>query len=319
MKRSLIATAAILALSSLVMTGCGASPTSGVPYKSTVKKSSTNTAVAQTPVAAAGIKTGALVLQLSSLKEATKAAYSLLATKADVAAVEIKLTGAGLSAPLTQRMTAEALKTTNTVAFEDVPSGAFQVSLTAFDIHNATIGAKSTAVQVQPDQETKVALQLKLNPTIKTGSGSLAFSFDIVDGDEVDAPANDTTPTPAPSATPSPDADEDDADDTQTLGIQVVGKETVRKFLILKKLSVTVKVTNHNATETLSGAVKIEFYNTTGIIKKETKLVETLTQSVKNLAPGKSVELTLVSTKAAEDAEATVDTVLSSASASTAE
>jgi hypothetical protein len=316
MKRSLIATAAILALSSMLV-GCGASPTSGVPYKSTVKKTSTTTA-AQAPAAAAGIKTGALVLQLSSLKEATKAAYELLATKADVAAVEIKLSGAGLSAPLTQRMTAEALTTTNTVAFEDVPSGSFQVALTAFDKNNATIGAKSTAVQVQPDQETKVALQLKLNPTVKTGSGSLAFSFDIVDGDVVDAPA-DTTPTPAPSTTPSPDADEDDADDTKTLGIEVVGKETVRKFLVLKKLSVTVKVTNHNATETLSGSVKVEFYDTKGLIKKETKLVETLTQSVKNLAPGKSVELTLVSTKAAEDAEATVDTVLSSATASTAD
>ncbi|MNS56721.1 hypothetical protein D3C72_895880 [compost metagenome] len=299
-----------------MLVGCGASPTSGVPYKSTLKKPST-AAAAQTPAVAAGIKTGALVLQLSSLKEASKAAYELLATKADVAAVEIKLTGAGLSAPLTQRMTAEALTTTNTVAFEDVPSGSFQVSLTAFDKTNATIGAKSTAVQVQPDQETKVALQLKLNPTVKTGSGSLAFSFDIVDGDVVDAPA-DTTPTPAPSATPSPDADDDDAD-TETLGIEVVGKETVRKFLILKKLSVTVKVTNHNATETLSGSVKVEFYDTKGLIKKETKLVETLTQSVKNLAPGKSVELTLVSTKAAEDAEATVDTVLSSASASTAD
>lgn len=312
MKRSMIITA--LTLASLVATGCGTSPTSGVPFKSTVRNTATK-APAQAANTAVGVSTGNVVLQMSSLREAAKA-YSTLATKADVAALEVKLTGPGLSAPLVRRMTAAELTTSNTVAFEGVPVGAFQITLTAFDKTNKGIGTKSTNVQVAADEETTVALQLKLDPTVKTGN--LSFSFDLVDGDEVEAPA----PTPAP------ETDEDEEEETAPaptpsptgdgLAIEVTGKEVVRKLLLLKKLSVTVKVTNESA-ETLSGAVKIEFYSTSGLFNKETKLVETQTQDVKNLAPGKSVELTLLSTKSASDAEATVHTVLSSASASTAD
>lgn len=313
MKRSMIITA--LTLASLVATGCGTSPTSGVPFKSTVRNSAMQKAPAQAANTAVGVSTGNVVLQMSSLREAAKA-YSTLATKADVAALEVKLTGPGLSAPLVRRMTAAELTTSNTVAFEGVPVGAFQITLTAFDKSNKGIGTKSTNVQVAADEETKVALQLKLDPTVKTGN--VSFSFDLVDGDEVEAPA----PTPAP------ETDEDEAEETTPaptpsptgdgLAIEVTGKEVVRKLLLLKKLSVTVKVTNESA-ETLSGAVKIEFYSTSGLFNKETKLVETQTQDVKNLAPGKSVELTLLSTKSASDAEATVHTVLSSSSASTAD
>jgi hypothetical protein len=315
MKRSMIITA--LTLASLVATGCGTSPTSGVPFKSTVRNAAMQKAPAQAANVAVGVSTGNVVLQMSSLREAAKA-YSTLATKADVVALEVKLTGPGLSAPLVRRMTAAELTTSNTVAFEGVPVGAFQITLTAFDKSNKGIGTKSTNVQVAADEETKVALQLKLDPTVKTGN--VSFSFDLVDGDEVEAPA----PTPAPET----DEDEDEAEETAPaptpsptgdgLAIEVTGKEVVRKLLLLKKLSVTVKVTNESA-ETLSGAVKIEFYSTSGLFNKETKLVETQTQDVKNLAPGKSVELTLLSTKSASDAEATVHTVLSSSSASTAD
>lgn len=312
MKRSLIATAAVLTLS--LLTGCGTTPTSGVPFKSPVRSSTAqkSAAPANTAVAAA---TGAVVLQMSSLRDAAKA-YGVLATKADVAALEVKLTGPGLAEPLVRRMTATELTTSNTVAFENVPVGPYQVTLTALDKSNKVIGTKGTNVQVAPEQETKVALQLKLDPTVKTGN--LAFSFDIVDGDLIDAPVGS-----------APDLDDEPADDEQAtepdptptgdgLSIEITGKETVRKLLLIKKLSVTVKVTNESA-KTLSGAVKVEFYNMTGLINKQLKLVETQTQDVKNLAPGKSVELTLVSNKAADDAEATVHTVLSSASASTAD
>lgn len=311
MKRSMIITA--LTLASLVATGCGTSPTSGVPFKSTVRNTATK-APAQAANTAVGVSTGNVVLQMSSLREAAKA-YSTLATKADVAALEVKLTGPGLSAPLVRRMTAAELTTSNTVAFEGVPVGAFQITLTAFDKSNKGIGTKSTNVQVAADEETKVALQLKLDPTVKTGN--VSFSFDLVDGDEVEA---------SPAPTPAPETDEDEettpaptpSPTGDGLAIEVTGKEVVRKLLVLKKLSVTVKVTNKSA-QTLSGAVKIEFYSTSGIFNKETKLVETQTQDVKNLAPGKSVELTLLSTKSASDAEATVHTVLSSSSASTAD
>ena len=316
MKRSLIATAAVLTLSFLA--GCGATPTSGVPFKSTVRGSAAQQkapAQANTAVAAS---TGAIVLQMSSLRDAAKA-YSVQATKADVVALEVKLTGAGLTEPLVRRMTASELTTSNIVAFEGVPVGAYQVTLTALDKSNKSIGTKGTNVQVAADQETKVALQLKLDPTVKTGN--LAFSFDIVDGDLIDAPAE---PAPDVDEEEQPAEDEEEATEpapTPTgdgLAIEITGKETVRKLLLIKKLSVTIKVTNESA-KTLSGAVKVEFYNMSGLINKQLKLVETQTQDVKNLAPGKSVELTLVSNKAADDAEATVHTVLSSSTASTAE
>lgn len=295
MKRSMIATA--LTLVALVATGCGASPTAGVPYKATtaVKRTSTTNTAAS---AAATVQVGSVALQLSSLK-------------AD--ALELKLSGPGLSAPLTRRMTADELSASNTVTFDNLPVGSYSVSLTAFDATNKNLGSKSTQVAVQPQMATKVGLQLTLT------SGSLAFT--TVDGDAAQAstPATRASTVPATQAStaPAPDGATTTGDANAALGIEVTDKQIVRKYLILKKLAVTVKVTNHNPTETLSGTVKIDFYATSGIISKTTKLSETIVQDVKNLAPGKSVELTIQSTKSAVDAQATVNTVVASASAVT--
>lgn len=313
MKRSLIATATALALASIMMTGCGQKPaTSALPARlspSKVAPKAQAPAYGTQPGALVGnnaaAATGAVVLQLSSLK----AAYQVQATRQDVAAVEIKMTGAGLSQPLVKRMSAAEMQTSTTVAFEGVPVGSYAIALAAFDAQNKSIGAKSTDVEVQANQETAVKLQLKLDPTVTSGSGSLRFDFDIVDGD--------TVVEPAPSPEPEEETEEPEMDTEGMLDVEVVSKDTVRKFLLFKKLEVTLKVTNRNKTETLSGEVKVEFFKMKGLINKEEALVETLTEAIEDLAPGKSVTITLTSTKSASDAEATVHTIASSATAST--
>lgn len=309
MKRSLLIPAVALVLSSLVMTGCGQKPATGVmlPSKLTARKPAASSA---TNVATPAAGTGSLVLQLSSLK-----GYSVQATKADVAALEIKMTGPGLATPLAKKMTASELKSSNTVAFEGIPVGAYTVSLTAFDAKGANIGQKATDVEVETNQQTEVKLALKLNPSAATGS--VKFDFDIIDGDAVaETPA---ATEEAPATEPDDEATNPGGSEDGLLGIEIVNKQINRKFLLFKKLEVTVKVTNLNATEALSGEVKVEYYKMSGLFTKEPKLVETLTQTVSNLPAGKSVEITLQSSKAADDAEATVHTVVSSASASTAD
>lgn len=317
MKRTLIAATTALALASVVLTGCGQKPVTGAMPARTMPSKIAAPAQAQAPAygqPAAPLvgnntasATGAVVLQLSSLK----AAYQVQATREDVAAVEVKMTGAALQQPLVKRMTATELATQTTVAFEGLPVGDYSISLAAFDSAGDNIGQKSTHVVVQPGQETEVKLQLKLNPTVASGEGSVKFDFDIVDGDVI-------APTPAPEA----GEDETEAPEMDTegmLGVEVLSKDTVRKLLLLKKLEVTLKITNHNRTETLSGEVKVDFFKMKGLFNKEEALVETQTQAIRNLAPGKSTIITLTSSKSASDAEATVHTVAASATASTRE
>lgn len=292
MNRSMIAALSAFLMAATLVTGCGQAPSTAIPYRAT-KRTALPAAArlagpATTPVAAQGV--GTVVLKLSALQGAG----------AD--GLEVKLSGSRLPQPLVKRLSAEELTTSNTVAFEKVPAGQYSVSLGAFNAAGQSLGAKSTAVTVTPDGEIGVDLKLRLVPT--TASGKLKFEFDLLDG---------TTP---PTATqPATDAPAEEGDAEGVLGIEVLDKAVVKKYLLLKRLAVTVKVTNHNATETLSGQVKVEFIGTTGIIKKETKVVETLTASVSGLAPGQSKEITLQSTKSAIDAEATVHTVAGSASA----
>ena len=107
--------------------------------------------------------------------------------------------------------------------------------------------------------------------------------------------------------------------DNGALAVEITDKEVVRKFLLFKKLSVTVRVTNQNKSQNLNGQVTVDFHKITGLFTKQDSVVETLTAPVQDLAPGKSLEITLQSTKAADDAEATVNTVVASSSASTRE
>ncbi|MDB5097332.1 MAG: hypothetical protein JWM80_1753 [Cyanobacteria bacterium RYN_339] len=300
-------TAFALALA-LALTGCGKStPTAA-------SSSSRLSAVASTPIApvaqgydpnavSTGTTTGAtgtFTLALSSLK-ADKLAF-----------IEVSLSGSGLASPVTKRLSAADLASSNTLAFEHIPVGSLQASLTMLDAGGNALGAKATSVQVQANQETKLQLKLAASPT---------FGFDIVDPKAV------ATTTPIDPATNlgntltespvsrTPVSEEDNA----ALAVEITNKEVVRKFLLFKKLSVTVKVTNQNKSATLNGQVTVDFHKVTGIFTKSDSVVETLTAPVQGLAPGKSVEITLQSTKAAEDAEATVHTVLASSTASTRE
>jgi hypothetical protein len=104
---------------------------------------------------------------------------------------------------------------------------------------------------------------------------------------------------------------------SRALSLEIVDKQVQRKFLLLKRLVVTVRVTNDNPTETLRGEVKVQFHKLKGLLRKTDTVVETLTAPVESLAPGKSMEVTLTSTVSAEDAKATVHTVVASSSAST--
>lgn len=293
MNRSMIAALSAFLMAATLATGCGQAPSTAIPYRATKRTAQPAAArlagPAATPVAAQGV--GTVVLKLSALQGAG----------AD--GLEVKLSGSRLPQPLVKRLSAEELTTSNTVAFEKVPAGQYSVSLGAFNAAGQSLGAKSTAVTVTPDGEIGVDLKLRLVPT--AASGKLKFEFDLLDG-----LLPDTATQPTPDV---PAAEEGDAEGV--LGIEVLDKAVVKKYLLLKRLAVTVKVTNHNATETLSGQVKVEFIGTTGIIRKETKVVETLTASVAGLAPGQSKEITLQSTKSATDAEATVHTVAGSASA----
>jgi len=167
-------------------------------------------------------------------------------------------------------------------------------------------------VALTANQETKLQLKLASSP---------AFGFDVVDPNAV-ATTTPTTIDPSTaletpiSETPTSAVSEQDSG---ALAVEISNKEVVRKFLLFKKLSVTVKVTNQNKTQTLNGQVVVDFHKVSGLFTKTDNVVETLTAPVDSLAPGKSIEVTLQSTKAADDAEATVHTIVASASASTQE
>jgi hypothetical protein len=300
-------TIAALALA-LVLTGCGkSSPTSSASKLSAI--ASTPTApIAQgyvpgatgTTGTTAATATGTFTLQLSSLKDAK------------IAFVEVSLAGAGLATPVTKRLTATDLASSNTLAFEHIPVGALQATLAALDAGGNALGTKATSVNVAANQETKLQLKLAATP---------AFGFDVVDPNAITNATSPTTIDPSAvdpgsiSETPTPVSEEDNG----ALAVEITDKSVVRKFLLFKKLSVTVRVTNQNQGQHLNGQVTVDFHKVTGIFTKEDTVVETLTAPVQDLAPGKSIDITLQSTKAADDAEATVNTVVASSSASTRE
>ena len=315
--RSLTRTAAVLALA-LTLTACGGSPTSAARSVSKAKTSPSTAAAPiapptgtsgtdQTTTPAAPAATGAVLIMLSSLK-------------ADgVAGVAVQLTGPGLEEPIGKTLTAEELKTSNTLAFENIPAGKLKAEVAAFDADEESLGATTTDVTIAAEEETRVAIQLTAPAET---AGQVAFKF--VSPEAFDAAPVSNTPADEPAA------DEDEGDATpidgtpvsgsdKALEVEIVDMQTIRKFLLFKKLEVTVRVTNENPTETLNGEVKIDFHKLKGFFSKEDVIVETLTAPVSGLAPGKSVDITLTSTKSAEDAEATVHTVVSSSSASSFE
>ncbi len=315
--------AAALALA-LTLSACGSSPTTAAKPASTKAKSSAAAAAsapaatgaaagkATTPAAPADpAATGTVMIMLSSLKAD------------NVAGVAVQLTGAGLEEPIGKTLTAEELKTSNTLAFENIPVGKLTAEVAAFDKDEESLGATTTDVTIKADTESKVAIQLSAPAD---AAAKVAFKF--VDAEAFDAAPVSTTPSASPSTAPAGDDEEETTTPVvgtpvtsgdKALEVEIIDMQTIRKFLLFKKLEVTVRVTNENATETLNGEVKIDFHKLKGFFTKEDVIVETLTAPVSGLAPGKSVDITLTSTKAAEDAEATVSTVVSTSSASSFE
>ncbi|HEY9723755.1 MAG TPA: hypothetical protein V6D47_17210 [Oscillatoriaceae cyanobacterium] len=319
---------ALLALATLA-TGCGQQPTTGVPYTSLARPvaaapltAPTNGSLATQPAATAA-QTGTLALNLSSLAQDAQS----LAAGQGLNSLEIQMTGPGLASPLVKQMAASDLSTSNTITFHDVPAAGLTITLTGLDAAGQPLGEKSTSVQVQPNQQTTVNLQLALAAPAAQGAPR-AFSFDVVNGDVTAAVSGlasttlplgtdplDTQTTPQTSASDSSQAASMSSDGA--LGIQILSQQVERKYLILKRLTVQIQVTNHNAATPLNGEVKVDFYHLSGLFTKTNKLVQTLTQDVQALPPGQSTTLTFTSTTTAESAQATVQTVVSSASADT--
>lgn len=317
-----IAAALVLALT---LSACGSNPTT--PAKATGLKAKSSAATSVAPPAAvapaatdkapapaapaAATGTGTVMIMLSSLKAE------------NVAGVAVQLTGPGLEEPIGKTLTADELKTSNTLAFENIPVGKLKAEVAAFDKDEESLGATTTDVVIKADAEAKVAIQLSAPAD---ASAQVAFKF--VAPEAFDAAPVTTAPSAAPSTAPAP-ADEEDAKtpvvgkpvtgSDKALEVEIIDMQTIRKFLLFKKLEVTVRVTNENPTETLNGEVKIDFHKLKGFFTKEDVVVETLTAPVTGLAPGKSVDITLTSTKSAEDAEATVHTVVSSSTVSSFE
>lgn len=315
--RKLILAVAVLAVATTA-TGCGANPAAkGLPA-STAKKAPAPVAKApaapvapasQAPVAPASTEVGTVMIMLSSLK-------------ADgVHGLAVELSGPGLEEPIGKTLTAEELRTSNTLAFENIPVGALKATVAAFDKDEEMVGETATDVDVKVGAEAKVAIQMSA-PAVAAGPAKVDFKF--VEASTFDAkpttaspePATDeeeppvaTTPTPKPTPTTNGKA----------LTVEILEKATIRSYLIFKKLEVTVRVTNDSTTATLDGEVKVEFHKLKGILTKEDVIVETLTAPISGLAPGKSADVVLTSTVSAEDAEATVHTIVASSSASTFE
>lgn len=316
--RKLILAAAILAVATTA-TGCGANPAAkGLPA-ATAKKTTTPVTKVETapatpasaaPVTPAAGEVGTVMIMLSSLK-------------ADgVHGLAVELSGPGLAEPIGKTLTAEELKTSNTLAFENIPVGNLKAVVAAFDAEEEMIGETTTEVVVKAAADAKVAIQLSA-PAVTAGPVKVDFKF--VSPETFDAKPPTTTASPEPTeedeeppvpTTPSPSPV---ASNGKALTVEILEKATIRKYLIFKKLEVTIRVTNDSKTETLDGEVKCEFHKLKGILTKEDVIVETLTAPVSGLAPGESVDVTLTSTVSAEDAEATVNTIVASSSASTFE
>jgi hypothetical protein len=325
-----ITRSAVLALVALSLTACGGSPTSAARAVSKAKSSSS--AKATTPVTTApatGTATTPDVAAPANPAAVGSVMIMLSSLQAEgVAGVAVQLTGPGLEEPIGKTLTAEELKTSNTLAFENIPVGKLTAEVAAFDAAEESIGGTTSDVVIKADAETKVAIQLS-TPAEAAGPAKVDFKFVSPDAFEAapagDAPTDATEDDAADDTTGTDDEDESPAPVTGTpsidqgLSVEIVDKQTVRKFLIFKKLQVTVRVTNDHPTETLNGEVKVEFHKLKGFILKEDAIVQTLTAPVTGLGHGKSVDITLVSTESAEDAEATVHTILTSSSASTYE
>ncbi|MEB3196548.1 MAG: hypothetical protein VKP62_05025 [Candidatus Sericytochromatia bacterium] len=307
---------AMLLLAAISLSACGTSPNSPMPTR-TVRRSAPVAAAPQT-VVAQGVPaplpaTGKVSLQLNAVDAP------------GVAGLLVELNGPGLAAPLGRKLSPGELKTSNTLVFDQMPVGQFQARVVAVDAQDKVVNEASGAVAVLANQEAKVALQLS---AALPGSAQKALEFKFVSPEALErqgAPSKAAGATPngsgpattAPAGQAPGSSVRSAAPLSKALSLEITDKQVIRKMLLLKRLQVTVRVKNENPTETLRGEVKIEFRKLKGLLNKTNTVVETQTAPVEGLAPGKTLELSVMSTVSAEDAEATVHTVLASSSAKT--
>ncbi|MEB3327717.1 MAG: hypothetical protein VKQ33_00625 [Candidatus Sericytochromatia bacterium] len=290
-----------------ILTGCAKPPTS-VPMAQRLSRPAAAAPVVA-PVAAAlptavatPVPTGTVALALSALQAE------------GIRGLGIELTGAGLSSPIGKVLTPQDLSTSNTLVFEHLPAGALTARVVALGDADRPLAEVAAPITVSAGEEARVALLL--TPTPEAAPGGAPVNLRFVAPEVLEAPAVAVAPAPAqqPDVAPAP---RPVSPASRALSLALVDQQVIRKFLLLKRLQVTVRVTNDNPTETLTGEVKVQFQKLKGLLSKTDTVVETLTAPVESLAPGRSVELTLTSTVSAEDAKATVHTVVASSSAST--
>jgi hypothetical protein len=136
--------------------------------------------VAMPPVMKPATKAGTVKVSFPGLKPAA-AVFKTLATRADIATVEVTLTDARNRRQV-QRLDRAALWLPMVEAsFKAVAAGPAMFEVAAYDEQGAEIGRAATSDVVRSNQTTVMQLSVKLAP--ETGSGHVAALIDFIDGD----------------------------------------------------------------------------------------------------------------------------------------
>ncbi|GEM_PF-5633919 len=244
-----------------------------------------NPAIAPTPVSV-----GTLSVQVGAVKAGTIKLNGL----------NITLSGTGLLNPLTKRLSLADLANQNTIGFEQVPSGVKTLTVQALNGGGATVGQQVLECVIPANGIKQVGT------TLEAGSVPDAVLVRILEG-----PIG-TTPSPNGGAQPVAGAT-----DERSLSVEVTSKRAIRKLVLVKTLEVGLRVINRSRTEAFAGVVTIQYRKGGGLLSRDNQVVETKTASVPRLAPGQEHLITLQSSKAADDADVSVHTVLDTQQAST--
>jgi hypothetical protein len=106
--------------------------------------------------------------------------YGTQATSADIASIKITLSGSKLASTITKTVAKDA----TSAEFPGLPIGSVALKIQAFDASNTEIGVVSQdTVAIEGGKTTKVALKMKLVPTVT--AGDLDVDLSIEDGDVV--------------------------------------------------------------------------------------------------------------------------------------
>lgn len=126
------------------------------------------------------------------LRVALGSGYGTQATVADIASLKVTLSGSKIATPIVKSVAKDAAS----VEFPGLPIGNVAIKIQAFDAANAEIGVvNQDAIAIQGGQTTKVALKMKLVPTVT--SGDLSVSLAIEDGDVIGGGTTPSNPTTA--------------------------------------------------------------------------------------------------------------------------